>query len=63
MGAAASLTGAAPVTTVATRPAVGAARNGARSRQGRTQMAWTKPRVVEISVALEINCYACADIG
>jgi coenzyme PQQ precursor peptide PqqA len=63
MGAAASLTAAAPVTTVATRRPVGAARNGAWSRQGRMQMAWTKPRVVEISVALEINCYACADIG
>jgi coenzyme PQQ precursor peptide PqqA len=26
-------------------------------------MAWKKPRVTEISLALEINCYACADIG
>jgi len=26
-------------------------------------MAWTKPRVFEVSVALEINCYACATIG
>ncbi|MFC7474504.1 pyrroloquinoline quinone precursor peptide PqqA [Dankookia sp. GCM10030260] len=26
-------------------------------------MAWTKPRVTEVSLALEINSYACADIG
>jgi coenzyme PQQ precursor peptide PqqA len=26
-------------------------------------MAWKKPRVTEISLALEINSYACAEIG
>ena len=26
------------------------------------EMAWKTPRVVEISVGMEINCYACADI-
>ncbi|MBS7809454.1 pyrroloquinoline quinone precursor peptide PqqA [Roseococcus pinisoli] len=26
-------------------------------------MAWKKPRVVEVSLALEINSYACAEIG
>lgn len=26
-------------------------------------MAWKKPKVVEISLALEINSYACAEIG
>jgi coenzyme PQQ precursor peptide PqqA len=26
-------------------------------------MAWRKPRVTEVSLALEINCYACAEIG
>jgi coenzyme PQQ precursor peptide PqqA len=26
-------------------------------------MAWTKPRVTEVSLALEINSYACAEIG
>jgi coenzyme PQQ precursor peptide PqqA len=26
------------------------------------RMSWTTPRVVEISVGMEINCYACADI-
>jgi coenzyme PQQ precursor peptide PqqA len=26
-------------------------------------MAWKKPRIVEISLALEINGYACAEIG
>ena len=25
-------------------------------------MAWNKPRVVEISVAMEVNCYACAEV-
>jgi coenzyme PQQ precursor peptide PqqA len=24
-------------------------------------MAWKKPRVTEVSVAMEINCYACAE--
>jgi len=27
------------------------------------QMAWKKPRVTELSLALEINCYTCAEIG
>lgn len=26
-------------------------------------MAWKKPKIVEISLALEINSYACAEIG
>ncbi|MBC4015563.1 pyrroloquinoline quinone precursor peptide PqqA [Siccirubricoccus deserti] len=26
-------------------------------------MVWKKPRVTEISLALEINSYACAEIG
>jgi coenzyme PQQ precursor peptide PqqA len=25
-------------------------------------MAWKKPRVTEISVGMEINCYACAEL-
>jgi coenzyme PQQ precursor peptide PqqA len=25
-----------------------------------TSMSWKKPRVIEVSVAMEINCYACA---
>lgn len=25
-------------------------------------MAWKKPRVVEISAAMEINCYVCAKV-
>ncbi|WP_229677881.1 pyrroloquinoline quinone precursor peptide PqqA [Caldovatus sediminis] len=24
-------------------------------------MAWKKPRVTEVSLAMEINCYACAE--
>jgi coenzyme PQQ precursor peptide PqqA len=27
-----------------------------------TLMTWTTPRVIEIAVGMEINCYACADI-
>jgi coenzyme PQQ precursor peptide PqqA len=26
-------------------------------------MAWKTPRIVEVSLALEINSYACAEIG
>lgn len=26
-------------------------------------MAWKTPKVVEVSLALEINSYACAEIG
>jgi coenzyme PQQ precursor peptide PqqA len=26
------------------------------------RMKWTAPKVVEISVGMEINCYACAEI-
>ncbi|GBQ27034.1 hypothetical protein AA700_1615 [Acidiphilium acidophilum DSM 700] len=29
--------------------------------RGETTM-WTKPKLVEIAVGTEINCYACADI-
>jgi coenzyme PQQ precursor peptide PqqA len=25
-------------------------------------MSWTTPRVIEIAVGMEINCYACAEI-
>jgi coenzyme PQQ precursor peptide PqqA len=25
-------------------------------------MSWNTPRVIEIAVGMEINCYACADI-
>ncbi|WP_368426250.1 pyrroloquinoline quinone precursor peptide PqqA [Tistlia sp.] len=25
-------------------------------------MLWTKPKIVEISVGMEINCYACAEL-
>jgi coenzyme PQQ precursor peptide PqqA len=35
-----------------------------RSRLGRNiVMAWKTPRIVEVSLALEINSYACAEIG
>jgi len=26
------------------------------------QMAWRKPKIIEICVGMEINCYACAEI-
>jgi coenzyme PQQ precursor peptide PqqA len=26
------------------------------------KMAWKKPRVIEISAAMEINCYVCAKV-
>ncbi|MFM7610763.1 MAG: pyrroloquinoline quinone precursor peptide PqqA [Alphaproteobacteria bacterium] len=26
-------------------------------------MSWKKPKIVEVSLASEINCYACAEIG
>jgi len=25
-------------------------------------MSWKTPRVIEVAVGMEINCYACADI-
>jgi coenzyme PQQ precursor peptide PqqA len=25
-------------------------------------MAWRKPRITEIAVGMEINCYACAEL-
>jgi len=25
-------------------------------------MLWSKPKIVEISVGMEINCYACAEL-
>jgi coenzyme PQQ precursor peptide PqqA len=34
-----------------------------RSISGGIVMAWKKPRIVEVSLALEINSYACAEIG
>ena len=24
---------------------------------------WRKPKIVEIAVGMEINCYACAELG
>jgi coenzyme PQQ precursor peptide PqqA len=29
---------------------------------GGTTMAWTSPKIVEISVGMEINCYAYAEL-
>jgi coenzyme PQQ precursor peptide PqqA len=33
----------------------------AEANLGDMQMTWTTPRVIEVSVGMEINCYACAD--
>ncbi|MCX7932635.1 MAG: pyrroloquinoline quinone precursor peptide PqqA [Rhodovarius sp.] len=30
---------------------------------GGNTMAWKTPKIVEVSLALEINSYACAEIG
>lgn len=30
---------------------------------GANIMAWKTPKIAEVSLALEINCYACAEIG
>jgi coenzyme PQQ precursor peptide PqqA len=35
---------------------------GQRRALRRTAMQWTTPRIVEITVGLEINSYACADL-
>lgn len=34
----------------------------ARSDDGGKRMSWTKPRVTEVCLALEINCYASATV-
>jgi len=31
------------------------------TEKGCSDVTWNKPRVVEISIAMEVNCYACAD--
>jgi coenzyme PQQ precursor peptide PqqA len=31
--------------------------------KGDRAMAWKKPRGIEVSLALEINAYACAEVG
>lgn len=51
------------------RSRVGLERGGDRGHalpapeQPEEAMAWKKPRIVEVSLALEINGYACAEIG
>jgi coenzyme PQQ precursor peptide PqqA len=32
------------------------------SHNKETHMTWKTPRVIEVAVGMEINCYACADI-
>lgn len=34
-----------------------------RRQQEERFMAWKRPKIVEVSLALEINSYACAEIG
>jgi coenzyme PQQ precursor peptide PqqA len=37
---------------------------GRRSGAGSIAMKkWVKPRIVEIAIGLEINAYACAEVG
>jgi coenzyme PQQ precursor peptide PqqA len=33
-----------------------------RSAPEETDMAWKAPKIVEVSLALEINSYACAEV-
>jgi coenzyme PQQ precursor peptide PqqA len=33
---------------------------GARLEKRESQMAWTAPKIVEVSVGMEINMYMCA---
>ena len=37
-------------------------RNSSLRKERRTLMRWTKPRIVEICLGMEINCYACAEL-
>jgi coenzyme PQQ precursor peptide PqqA len=40
------------------------ARPASRRATGRNRiMRWKTPKIVEVSLALEINSYACAEIG
>jgi len=32
------------------------------ARSGEDEMKWTKPKVREIALGAEINCYACAEL-
>jgi coenzyme PQQ precursor peptide PqqA len=42
--------------------------NAAQPNQGQTlskrgeTMAWKTPKITEVSVGMEINCYACAEL-
>jgi coenzyme PQQ precursor peptide PqqA len=42
--------------------AMNSSRQFSASSTKETLMTWTTPRVIEIAVGMEINCYACADI-
>jgi len=33
------------------------------SHRGEEHMVWKTPEIIEIAVGMEINAYACADIG
>jgi coenzyme PQQ precursor peptide PqqA len=37
--------------------------SGRRHLGRKIVMAWKTPRIIEVSLALEINSYACAEIG
>ncbi len=41
------------------RPAIATGQSTTREEH---PMSWKKPRIVEVSVAMEINCYACAEV-
>jgi coenzyme PQQ precursor peptide PqqA len=51
-----------PLVALATCASIGHSERR-HSPQPEGPMAWKKPRIVEVSLALEINAYACAEIG
>lgn len=44
-------------------PIVPSGRHPSAPPQRRPIMAWKTPKIVEVSLALEINSYACAEVG
>jgi len=44
-------------------PIVREGRHPPSPKQRRPSMAWKTPKIVEVSLALEINSYACAEVG
>ncbi|WP_082734653.1 pyrroloquinoline quinone precursor peptide PqqA [Novosphingobium sp. CCH12-A3] len=43
-------------------PVTAAGRPASQTRKRKRCMTWTTPKIVEIALGCEINCYACAEI-